>query len=90
MPSPYISNTDHDRADMLRDIGAGSVDELFRDIPAQFRDVPFDLPPPLTELELKEELHQLSRQNASLDDYACFLGSYLGNAIAQNLGMVEA
>ncbi len=75
MPSPYIPNTDHDRADMLRDIGAGSVDELFQDVPAQFRDVPFDLPPPLTELELKEELRQLSRQNASLDDYACFLGA---------------
>jgi glycine dehydrogenase subunit 1 len=75
MPSPYIPNTDHDRADMLRDIGAGSVDELFQDVPAQFRDVPFDLPPPLTELELKGELRQLSRQNASLDDYACFLGA---------------
>ena len=75
MPSPYISNTDHDRADMLRDIGAGSVDELFQDVPAQFRDVSFDLPLPLTELELKGELRQLSRQNASLDDYACFLGA---------------
>jgi len=60
---------------MLRDIGAGSIDELFQDVPAQFRDVTFDLPPPLTELELREELYRLSRQNASLDDYACFLGA---------------
>jgi len=75
MFSPYIPNTDHDRADMLRDIGAGSVDELFQDIPAQFRDVPFNLPPPLTELELKDELYELSRQNASLDSYSCFLGA---------------
>ncbi len=75
MPSPYIPNTDHDRAAMLRDIGVDSVDQLFLDIPEPFRDVPFDLPPPLTELELREELRQLSRQNVSLDDYACFLGA---------------
>ncbi len=75
MPSPYIPNTDRDRAAMLRDIGAGSVAELFQDIPVKFRDVPFHLPLPLTELELKRELDGLSRQNASLNDYACFLGA---------------
>ena len=75
MPSPYIPNTDRDREAMLRDIGAGSVDELFQDVPAQFRNVPFNLPPSLTELELKEELRQLSRQNTSLDEHACFLGA---------------
>jgi len=75
MPSPYIPNTDHDRTTMLRDIGAGSVAELFQDVPEQFRNVPFNLPPPLTELELTEELRQLSRLNASLDDHACFLGA---------------
>lgn len=75
MPSPYIPNTDRDRAAMLQDIGASSVDELFRDVPAKFRDARFNLPPALTELELGEELRGLSRQNASLDDYACFLGA---------------
>jgi len=75
MPSPYIPNTDQDRAAMLRDIGAGSVAELFQDVPEQFRDVPFNLPPSLTELELSEELRQLARRNASLDDHACFLGA---------------
>jgi len=75
MPSPYIPNTDQDCATMLRDIGAGSIDELFQDIPAPFRDVPFHLPLPLTELELREKLNRRSRQNASLDNYACFLGA---------------
>ncbi len=75
MPSPYIPNTDRDREAMLREIGTGSVDELFQDVPAQFRDVTFNLPPPLTELELKGELRQLSRQNIGLDEYACFLGA---------------
>jgi glycine dehydrogenase subunit 1 len=75
MPSPYIPNTDKDRGDMLRVIGAGSIDELFQDVPAQFCNVPFKLPPPLTELELKEELEELSRRNASSGEYACFLGA---------------
>jgi len=75
MPLPYIPNTDRDREAMLREIGVGSIDELFQDVPAQFRDKPFNLPPPLTELELKEELCQLSRQNSNLDEYACFLGA---------------
>jgi len=75
MPSPYLPNTDADRTSMLRDISVSSVDELFQDIPDKFRNVPFKLPPPLSELELKEELRQLSNRNANLDDYTCFLGA---------------
>jgi glycine dehydrogenase subunit 1 len=75
MPSPYIPNTDADRSAMLREIGISSTDELFQDVPEKFLNVPFNLPPPLSELELKEELHQLSNLNASLDGYACFLGA---------------
>ena len=75
MPSPYLPNTDADRISMLRDIGVSSVEELFQDIPVKFRNVPFKLPPPLSELELKEELRQLSNRNANLDDYTCFLGA---------------
>jgi glycine dehydrogenase subunit 1 len=60
---------------MLQDIGVSSVEELFRDIPEKFRNVPFKLPPPLSELELKEELRRLANRNANLDDYACFLGA---------------
>jgi glycine dehydrogenase subunit 1 len=75
MSSPYIPNTDRDRAAMLHDIGAGSIEELFQDVPAKFRDARFNLPSPLTELELSQELRELSRQNASLDEYACFLGA---------------
>jgi len=60
---------------MWREIGVSSADELFQDVPAKFRNVQFKLPPPLSELELKEELHQLSNRNANLDDYVCFLGA---------------
>ncbi len=74
MPSPYIPNTDADRLAMLREIGAASVNELFGDVPEKFLDVPFRLPSPLSELELKAELHRMAAANAGLDDYACFLG----------------
>ncbi len=75
MPSPYIPNTDADRSAMLRAIGVSSVDELFQDVPKEFRNVEFRLPPPLSELELKDELRRLSNHNANLDDYVCFLGA---------------
>lgn len=75
MPSPYIPNTDADRSAMLQEIGVGSADELFQDVPEEFRNAEFRLPPPLSELELKDELRRLSNHNANLDDYACFLGA---------------
>jgi glycine dehydrogenase subunit 1 len=74
MPSPYLPNTDADRSAMLQEIGVGSIEELFRDIPERLRHAQFNLPSPLSELELKQELNQLASLNASLDDYACFLG----------------
>ena len=75
MSSPYLPNTDADRGIMLQDIGVSSIDELFHDVPAKYLNVQFHLPPPLSEMELKEELRQLSNRNASFDDNACFLGA---------------
>jgi len=75
MPSPYLPNTDADRSLMLREIGVNSIEELFQDIPERFRHAYFNLPLPLSELEVKKELNQLATRNASLDSYACFLGA---------------
>ena len=75
MLSPYLPNTDADRRAMLREIGADSVDELFRDVPERFRNTQFSLPAPLSELELKRELRRLAESNVNLDDYTCFLGA---------------
>jgi len=74
MPSPYLPNTDADRSAMLREIGVGSIEELFQDIPERLRHARFNLPSPLSELELKKELSRLASRNSSLDNYACFLG----------------
>ena len=74
MPSPYLPSTEADRSAMLREIGVGSVEKLFGDIPEGLRHAQFRLPSPLSELELKKELNRLANRNASLDNYACFLG----------------
>jgi len=60
---------------MLREIGAASVNELFKDIPEKLRHTQYSLPAPLSELELRRELRQLAGSNANLEDYTCFLGA---------------
>ena len=53
----YLSLTDADRDAMLATIGVGTVDELFRDIPAGMRfDRELDVPRALTEVELQRHL----------------------------------
>jgi len=94
MPSPYLPNTDSDRSDMLQEIGVSSVEDLFRDVPEEFRNVTIDLPLPLSELELKKELNQLSDRNANLQDYTCFLGAgyyrhYIPSVIGHITGRSE-
>ncbi len=73
--SPYSPNTDADRREMLRAIGVASVEELFQDIPARYRDPALKLPPPRSELELRREIEAMARQNAVPGEYACFLGA---------------
>ena len=38
-PHPYIPNTDDDRRAMLEVIGVASADDLFADIPPEFRKI---------------------------------------------------
>ena len=73
--SPYTPNTEADRHAMLDAIGVASVEELFQDIPPQYRNPPFRIPPPRSELELRRYLEGLARQNAVPGEYACFLGA---------------
>jgi glycine dehydrogenase subunit 1 len=73
--SHYISITDDQRSEMLRTIGASSVDELFADVPAAARFPRVELPPPLSEPELRWELQQLSDANATAYSHRIFLGA---------------
>jgi glycine dehydrogenase subunit 1 len=61
---------------MLDAIGAGSVDELFEQIPAEVRlDRELDLPDGLTETECFDHLASLAERNAHADAETCFLGA---------------
>jgi glycine dehydrogenase subunit 1 len=72
----YTSVTDADRRAMLDAIGAGSIDELFEQIPAEVRlDRDLDLPPGLTETECLDHLTQLAGRNADADTEITFLGA---------------
>ena len=73
--SPYSPNTDSDRRLMLEKIGVNSVDELFKDIPAQHRNPSVNIPGPMSEFELRREIEAMARQNVTPGDYACFLGA---------------
>ena len=70
----YISLTTEDREQMLAAIGVASIDELFRDIPADVRfRRDLDVPPALAEAELTRHLERLAANNV-LDDVS-FLGA---------------
>ena len=60
---------------MLQAVGISSVEELFLDIPAQFHGPELRLPPPLSELELSQEMGRLAGRNVQPGPYLCFLGA---------------
>ena len=74
--SRYTSATDADRVEMLRAIGVGSTEELFREIPAGLRlERQLALPDGLSEQEVFAELRALAQANVSTDDEISFLGA---------------
>lgn len=75
MTHRFIPNTDSDRAAMLKTIGAGSIKDLFRDVPASAQLTEIDLPSALSELDLLNELNAMAARNADLNEFACFLGA---------------
>ncbi|MGB8646809.1 MAG: aminomethyl-transferring glycine dehydrogenase subunit GcvPA [Anaerolineae bacterium] len=75
MTHRYIPITEADRMAMLETIGVKSVGELFSDIPTEAMNCKLDLPLALSEPELMTQLQAMAGKNASLCDYACFLGA---------------
>ncbi|MBE7491431.1 MAG: aminomethyl-transferring glycine dehydrogenase subunit GcvPA [Planctomycetes bacterium] len=81
---PFIQNTDADRAEMLKAIGVGSIEELFRDIPANLRLKMSDagvlkLPPGKGELEVTRHIQDLLSRTRNAGDYAYFRGGGIYN-----------
>ncbi|MDA0264676.1 MAG: aminomethyl-transferring glycine dehydrogenase subunit GcvPA [Chloroflexi bacterium] len=73
--SHYIPNTTDEQAEMLAALGIDSIDSLFADIPAEFRNPPLDLPAPLSELEIQQELGGLAAKNRPMGSGPSFLGA---------------
>jgi glycine dehydrogenase subunit 1 len=71
----YLFNTPSQQREMLRTIGAPSVDELFDQVPESFRlRRPLDLSPPLSEMELERFVRSLAEKNRGSGTRTCFLG----------------
>jgi len=74
---PYIANGPTEIAEMLAEIGASTVDELFEQIPVSHRlRRPLDLPPQLgSEAELGRHVAELLRRTTSCERTLSFLGA---------------
>jgi glycine dehydrogenase subunit 1 len=72
----YLPLSDADRGAMLAKIGAGSIDELFRDVPkaARLKDGIQGLPNHASELAVERQLTALSRKNLVAGEVPFFLG----------------
>jgi glycine dehydrogenase subunit 1 len=72
---PYIPHSDEDRTAMLAAIGVRSIEELFEDVPEHARFPELELPPALSEMEVRWELEMLAEANLTTTDGPCFLGA---------------
>jgi len=72
----YLPLAEADRQEMLRVVGASSIDDLFVDVPeaARLRDKIEGLPDHLSEMAVERELARLSRKNLVAGAVPFFLG----------------
>ena len=73
--SHYIPNTIAEQDELLAAVGLSSVDELFADIPDDYRNPPLRLPDPMSELEIQRELGAMAGRNRPLSSGPSFLGA---------------
>ena len=91
----YLPHTAADRQLMLKKIGVTSVQELFADIPAAVRlQRPLNLPPALSELELKSHIQELALLDRDFEESLSFLGAgaydhYIPSVVKHIVGRSE-
>lgn len=71
----FIPSTQAERAEMLKRIGISKIEDLFVDVPKEFRYPDLDLPEAMSEMEALQNLKDLAFANESTEDLACFLGA---------------
>ena len=76
MTSRYIANTPAEQREMLRTVGAASIEDLLVKIPPKARlSRPLALPPALAESDLVRHMRALAERNADADRFVCFMGA---------------
>lgn len=78
-PHPYMANSVTEiQHDMLKSIGVDSIESLFAQIPDDHRlKRPLNLPPRLTEMELRRDLTRTLGRNETVEKNLSFLGAGL-------------
>jgi glycine dehydrogenase subunit 1 len=92
--SHYISITADERAEMLKTIGVEHVADLFAVVPEAVRFPQVDLPPAISEIELRRELGAMAARNANATTQSIFLGAgaynhFVPSAVDQILRRAE-
>jgi glycine dehydrogenase subunit 1 len=90
---PFAPNAAR-KDELLKAIGAHSIDDLFTDIPHDFRAPIKGVPNGIGEGEVLEEVSNILSSNVNADDAACFLGQgfynrYLPTALKSIVGRSE-
>jgi glycine dehydrogenase subunit 1 len=88
----YSPHTDADRQRMLATIGVETVEDLFADVAAQVRASRFDVPPPLTEQEVRGELARLADRNRIAEVSFLGAGAYrhlIPSVVSEVVGRAE-
>jgi len=76
MTSSYIPNGERERMSMLGEMGLGSIDEVFSQVPPSLRlDKPLDLPEALPEMALISHIRGLADRDCDMDHCVSFLGA---------------
>lgn len=72
----YVPNTPEEQQAMLEHMGLSSIEDLLTPVPANVRlDHPLNLPPALSEPDLKRLMNGLAAKNKNLDTVISFLGA---------------
>ncbi|MGI6258983.1 MAG: aminomethyl-transferring glycine dehydrogenase subunit GcvPA [Anaerolineaceae bacterium] len=71
----FTPHTKHDVEVMLKLIGVEKIEDLFQEIPEEFRYPDLDLAPRLTEMEVAAELENIASANGTTKDFLSFLGA---------------
>jgi glycine dehydrogenase subunit 1 len=71
----FTPHTPQDVEAMLKAIGLSKLEDLFQEIPEQYRFPELDLPAALTEMEVNQDLESIARANGNTSEVLSFLGA---------------